>query len=192
MCKIMISASTRARISANGDGALPAGMSGFHARPLDYVAVKGRKQAVVVHEVRSALACHTRNRLINHSEVTIAVLEVRGRCGRSAPAAARDAAAAAAAAAADSSSRSASERTAALAPGIVREAAVCDLHTRAVEAYLQRDFEAASDMFQRVIEMQAPDEDMAAQLLRERCEFLGSNPPEDNWDGSEVLSQKTW
>ena len=72
------------------------------------------------------------------------------------------------------------------------QAVLCALHTEAMEAYLQRDFEAAANKLARVREMQKPDEDIAAALLQERCNYLKANPPSSDWDGSEVLKQKSW
>ena len=64
--------------------------------------------------------------------------------------------------------------------------------SRAVAFASQRNFDAAAQKLARVRAMQQPKEDVAAALLQERCEYLRANPPADDWDGSEVLKQKSW
>ena len=68
----------------------------------------------------------------------------------------------------------------------------CEVHGEAVRAYLQRDFERAAQLLQTVIDMRGKMGDVAATLLQERCEYLRENAPGDDWDGSEILKQKTW
>jgi hypothetical protein len=37
-----------------------------------------------------------------------------------------------------------------------------------------------------------PKDDIAAMLLQERCDYLVQNPPGVDWDGSEILKEKSW
>jgi len=87
------------------------------------------------------------------------------------------------------------------------------------EAYLARDFSRAASPLRRVEAMAASGGvaaaaagggggttaaaaggsgsgggggDIAAALLRERCEFLARHPPAPDWNGCEVLTQKSF
>ena len=56
-----------------------------------------------------------------------------------------------------------------------------DRHAAAFELYLQREWVPAREGFESVLDMKAGD--VAACLMRARCESILAAPPEDGWDG---------
>mmetsp|Transcript_142389 Transcript_142389/g.361552 ORF Transcript_142389/g.361552 Transcript_142389/m.361552 type:complete len:830 (-) Transcript_142389:177-2666(-) len=62
---------------------------------------------------------------------------------------------------------------------------------QAMQAYLNRDFQQAIQCLQHIEQLKGGD-DPAGKVLSDRCaEFLRHAPP-PNWDGSEVLKEKTF
>jgi len=61
--------------------------------------------------------------------------------------------------------------------------------TGAVKAYMQRDFGEAIRLFKLVQETKG-DTDRASEVLVKRCRRFIDEPPQENWDGSEVLTEK--
>ena len=127
----------------------------FSIRPIDIVAVKGRKEPVTVYEVLGSreTMCPT-ERFLNS-------------CTRE----------------------------------------ICEKHTTAMDAYLRREFLEAAKILNQVQllhsnrrsshEQTSPayrvaSEDIAAAILRERCEYYCHHPPPESWTGCEVLKEKTW
>ena len=62
------------------------------------------------------------------------------------------------------------------------------LHNTAMESYYQQDFDEAIGYFQNVQKI-FPD-DYASQLMIDRCRQFKTNPPPENWDGVEIMTEK--
>eukprot|EP00928_Gymnodinium_smaydae_P040238 TRINITY_DN27315_c0_g5_i1.p1 TRINITY_DN27315_c0_g5~~TRINITY_DN27315_c0_g5_i1.p1 ORF type:complete len:832 (-),score=134.27 TRINITY_DN27315_c0_g5_i1:87-2582(-) len=62
---------------------------------------------------------------------------------------------------------------------------------RVVEAYLNRDFSSALMSLSKIKTLKN-DSDPAGDVLTERCKQFLMEPPPPNWNGAEVLSQKTF
>jgi len=68
---------------------------------------------------------------------------------------------------------------------------ISTVSAQAMRAYLNRDFKQATQCLQLVEQLKGGD-DPAGKVLSDRCrEFLKHAPP-PNWDGSEVLKEKTF
>jgi len=61
----------------------------------------------------------------------------------------------------------------------------------AMQAYLRRNFREALAHLDEVKAL-CDGHDRAGAALAQRCRRFMMNPPSENWDGSEVLVQKTW
>jgi hypothetical protein len=67
------------------------------------------------------------------------------------------------------------------------------LSVDAFAAYLRREFTTSSDMFQKVGELLAGEEgEPASALLLQRSKQFELSPPGEDWDGVEVLKEKTF
>jgi len=62
------------------------------------------------------------------------------------------------------------------------------LHNTAMESYYRRDFDEAIGYFQNVQKI-FPD-DYASQLMMDRCRQFKAEPPPENWDGVEIMTEK--
>lgn len=65
---------------------------------------------------------------------------------------------------------------------------IWNVHNRAMELYYKRDFSAARQMFQDILD--SVEDDFAAQMMRDRCVEFEKSPPPANWDGVEVMLTK--
>ncbi|TVR31945.1 MAG: HAMP domain-containing protein [Spirochaetaceae bacterium] len=63
-----------------------------------------------------------------------------------------------------------------------------EAHNRAMEDYFCRGFADATRGFRRVLELLPGDH--LAQMMIERCERYALNPPDEDWDGVEVMTSK--
>mmetsp|Transcript_48630 Transcript_48630/g.141726 ORF Transcript_48630/g.141726 Transcript_48630/m.141726 type:complete len:886 (+) Transcript_48630:76-2733(+) len=68
---------------------------------------------------------------------------------------------------------------------------IAEHSTEAMSAYLRRDFDEAIQQLSQVLTLK-DDRDPAGDVLRTRCAGFLRRPPPDNWDGAEVLNQKTF
>lgn len=68
---------------------------------------------------------------------------------------------------------------------------VANMSVQAMRAYLKRDFEQAIQCLQ-VLEHIKGGDDPAGKVLGDRCRGFLEHPPPPDWDGSEVLNQKTF
>jgi adenylate cyclase len=68
------------------------------------------------------------------------------------------------------------------------EAQAWDIHDEALSLYYTRDFAAALERFEKLLEIMP--EDKPASIYRERAIAFAKDPPPDNWDGVEVLTEK--
>jgi hypothetical protein len=67
------------------------------------------------------------------------------------------------------------------------------LSVDAFAAYLRREFTTSSDLFQKVGELLAGEEgEPASALLLQRSKQFEFSPPGEDWDGVEVLKEKTF
>jgi adenylate cyclase len=57
-----------------------------------------------------------------------------------------------------------------------------------VQRYRQREWEAASRLFSRVLALNPADK--VARIYVERCAHLAANPPADDWAGVWVMENK--
>jgi adenylate cyclase len=62
------------------------------------------------------------------------------------------------------------------------------IHEEAVAKYYARDFRLAADLFREVLSLLP--EDSPAEIYLERAEAFARSPPEEAWDGVEVLTEK--
>ena len=62
------------------------------------------------------------------------------------------------------------------------------LHNTAMDSYYQQDFDKAISYFQNVQKI-FPD-DYASQAMIDRCRQFKVNPPPENWDGVEIMTEK--
>ncbi len=62
------------------------------------------------------------------------------------------------------------------------------LHNTAMESYYRRDFDEAIGYFQNVQKI-FPD-DYASRLMIDRCRQFKADPPPENWDGVEIMTEK--
>lgn len=68
------------------------------------------------------------------------------------------------------------------------EAEAWAFHEKALERYFSRDFQGASELLRKVLELLPGD--VPAELFLERCRVYASAPPPPDWDGVEVLTEK--
>jgi adenylate cyclase len=67
---------------------------------------------------------------------------------------------------------------------------VTDLHSEAVDSYFARDFDRTIDLLERVKCLRPNYNDKAAQVLLDRAQKFKANPPPEEWDGCDVLTEK--
>ncbi len=70
----------------------------------------------------------------------------------------------------------------------VDRAAAADVYASALDLYLKREFVAAQEGFQQVLELRPTD--VAARDLSARCERYEREPPPDDWTGAVRMSRK--
>jgi hypothetical protein len=68
------------------------------------------------------------------------------------------------------------------------EAGAWDIHNEALSKFYTRDFAGAQASMRRVLEILPGDR--TAEIYIERAVAYGKNPPPEDWDGVEVLTEK--
>merc|ERR1712113_819271 len=68
---------------------------------------------------------------------------------------------------------------------------ISTISAQAMRAYLNRDFTQATQCLQLVEQLKG-GEDPAGKVLSDRCRDFLKHPPPPNWNGSEVLKEKTF
>ena len=62
------------------------------------------------------------------------------------------------------------------------------LYDRGLAAYRSRNFTAATDFFQQVLDARASDQ--PARIMLERCSQYLKSPPEENWEATNAMKAK--
>merc|ERR1712107_748243 len=63
---------------------------------------------------------------------------------------------------------------------------------QAMSSYMNRDFVQALKLLDEVTRLKDRDFDPVGEVLADRCRRFLQHPPGEDWDGSEVLNQKTF
>jgi class 3 adenylate cyclase len=145
----------------------PGVASSYITRPVDLVVVKGKKLPTKVHEVMGRLG----------NDDTGAA----GKPGRVMDASPSPCA---------MSSRFYLNNELNHTKGYAAINRAAQLQKDAFVSYMDRDFGKSKDLFKQASSLLLTDK--AAPVLIERCEQLALNPPSPEWDGSEVLKDKTF
>ena len=69
------------------------------------------------------------------------------------------------------------------------EKSIQQAHEQGFQFYQKQEWDKAIEKFDEVIKIRG-GADVAAQLIKDRCISMKSNPPPAGWDGCEVLNQK--
>jgi class 3 adenylate cyclase len=62
----------------------------------------------------------------------------------------------------------------------------------AMQAYLKRDFRTAITTMENIVHLKGGARDKAGEVLIERCKNFLAKPPPEDWDGSEILKDKSF